>query len=482
VKKPDFSALQCTLRPYQEMGVLWLWFLYENGLSGLLCDEMGVGKTHQAMGLLAAVSGAKGALFLIACPTSLIFHWQEKLSRFLPHLRVRVYSGTARCLHDRDAFDCVLTSYGILRNESKLFSELYFDVAIFDELQIAKNHVSQIYAALRDVRAHMKVGLTGTPIENELRELKALFDIVLPGYMPPEGDFRELFSAPIESGDNESRRNLLARFSRPFVLRRRKIDVCADLPSKQEMLAYAELLGEQKNLYNQVAASGVSPLIEILQDEGAPIPYMHIFALISSLKQISNHPAAYLRDVDNFERYESGKWELFRELIEEAEESGEKVVIFSQYLGMLDIIERWCVKQNIGFASIRGATRARGQEVARFQTDPRCHLFLGSLGAAGLGLDLTAASIVIHYDRWWNPARENQATDRVHRIGQMRGVEVFKLVTRDTIEEHIDQLIERKRALFEDIVSFDDSRIMKRLDRKDLLHLLGSLQHNARDP
>jgi superfamily II DNA or RNA helicase len=486
VEKPDLHAFRCQLRPYQEMGIAWLWFLHENGLSGLLCDEMGVGKTHQAMGLLAAARAASGKkesrpLFLVACPTSLIFHWQEKLASFLPEMRVRVYAGSARTIADvhEGSFDLVLTSYGILRNESTRFSELYFDVAIFDELQIAKNHISQIYAALIDIRAHMKVGLTGTPIENELRELKALFDIVLPGYMPPEEDFRDLFAAPIEKEADSSRRELFSKFSRPFVLRRRKIDVCSDLPEKQEMISYAALVGEQKSLYNQVAAARVAPLLEILNDEGAPIPYMHIFALISSLKQISNHPAAYLRDVENFERYESGKWDLFRELIEEAQESGEKVVVFSQYLAMLDIIERWLGEQHIGFAAIRGATKARGQEVFRFQNDPRCQVFLGSLGASGLGIDLTAASIVIHYDRWWNPARENQATDRVHRIGQMRGVEVFKLVTRDTIEEHIDRLIERKRALFEDIVSFDDSRIMKRLDRRDLLSLLSGLGQNG---
>jgi SNF2 family DNA or RNA helicase len=199
---------------------------------------------------------------------------------------------------------------------------------------------------------------------------------------------------------------------------------------------------------------------------------MHIFALLTSLKQICNHPAAYLRDMQNFERYESGKWDTFVELIEEAKESEQKVVVFSQYLHMLDIIGLFCQKAGLGFAEVRGQTKNRAGEIARFQNEKECQLFLGSLQAAGLGIDLTAASIVIHYDRWWNAAREDQATDRVHRIGQTRGVQVFKLLTKDTIEEHIDSMIIKKSGLLEDVVSFDDHRIVKRLTRKEILTLL----------
>jgi SNF2 family DNA or RNA helicase len=321
----------------------------------------------------------------------------------------------------------------------------------------------------------VKIGLTGTPIENQLRELKALFDLVMPGYMPLDHDFREFFVRPIERGENPKRRELLSRYVRPFVLRRRKVDVLPELPEKTEELYTAELIGEQKSLYRSVASQQAMPLIQQLKDESSPIPYMHIFAVLSSLKQICNHPAAYLKDVENYERYESGKWEAFVELIEEAMESEQKVVVFSQFLAMLDIIEIYLKKSGIGYAQIRGQTKNRGEEVARFAREPACKVFLGSLQAAGLGIDLTPASIVIHYDRWWNAARENQATDRVHRIGQVRGVQVFKLFTKGTIEEKIDRMIAKKAGLLEEVVSFDDHQIVKRLSRQEIIFLLEAL-------
>lgn len=482
VQKPpveiELSSLQADLRSYQKNGVDWLWFLYQNDLSGLLCDDMGVGKTHQAMGLMDGVRSFKKkngekSLFLVVCPTSLVYHWQDKLARYLPSFKVKVYTGFARSLDDfEEDYDLLLTSYGIWRNESHKLNKYSFDAAFFDELQIAKNHVSQIHSALLQVQAVLKIGLTGTPIENHLRELKALFDLVLPGYMPADSDYREFFMKPIERGDSPKRKELLSRFVRPFVLRRRKCDVLPDLPEKTEELYIAQLAPEQKSLYQTVSSQQALPLIRQLQDEGTSIPYMHIFAVISSLKQVCNHPAAYLKDVANYEAYESGKWDAFTELIEEAMESEQKVVVFSQYLAMLDIIELFLKKCGIGYAQIRGQTKNRGDEVGRFHNDPNCKVFLGSLQAAGLGIDLTPASIVIHYDRWWNAARENQATDRVHRIGQTRGVQVFKLLTRQTIEERIDTLISKKARLLEDVVFFDDHQIVKRLSRKEIISLL----------
>jgi len=475
----DCSKLQCDLRSYQRNGVEWLWFLYQNGLSGILADDMGVGKTHQAMGLMAAISAEKKkATILIVCPTSLIYHWQDKLQRFLPHLRVKAYIGLQRSLDDfADNYDVLLVSYGIFRNEAMLFKKFFFDAAFFDELQIAKNHVSQIYNALLITRAHTKIGLTGTPIENQLRELKALFDLVLPGYMPGDTEFREFFVRPIEKleGDYEARRKLLARYVKPFVLRRKKQDVLPELPEKAEDFAFAELIGEQKTLYRQVAQREAQPLLQLLSSTQEPIPYMHIFALISSLKQICNHPAAYLKDLENYERYESGKWDAFVELLEEAAESEQKVVVFSQYLSMLDIIASHLTKNGIKFAEIRGQTRSRGEEVARFHDDPECRVFLGSLSAAGLGIDLTPASIVIHYDRWWNAARENQATDRVHRLGQTRGVQVYKLITKNSIEEKIDALITKKQSLLDELVTPDDHLLLKRINRSEIISLLQDL-------
>lgn len=477
VQPPDLSSLQSNLRPYQAQGVQWLWYLYLSGLSGLLCDDMGVGKTHQAMGLLSAVyaaaSPSQKPRFLIICPTSLLWHWKDKIAASLPHLRVFVYFGGDRNLEAfHEGYDVFLTTYGIWRNEAKVLHVIPFEVVIFDELQIAKNHVSQIWGALSQIKATMRLGLTGTPVENQLRELKAVFDLVLPGYLPGEGLFREHYMRPIEREGAEDRRALLSRYVRPFLLRRRKQDVLTDLPSKTEEIYRTELVGEQKELYRQVAARQAPSLILQLQDEQSPVPYMHIFALLSALKQVCNHPAAYLRDVENYARYESGKWDTFVELFEEAQESGQKVVVFSQFLSMLDIIGLYLDSRKIGYAQIRGSTKDRGEEISRFQNDPSYQVFLGSLQAAGLGIDLTAGSVVIHYDRWWNAARENQATDRVHRIGQQRGVMVYKLMTEKTVEERIDRMIAQKSQLLEDVIAYDDHQVVKKLDRSELLELL----------
>ena len=479
-EKPDIGGLLSHLRPYQEVGVQWLWFLYRQGLSGLLCDDMGLGKTHQAMALLASIANlyrsyAEGSThhFLIVCPTSVIYHWQDKLHQFLPGLRVCTFYGTGRSLEDfYKEYDILLTSYGILRNEKELLSQVPFEVAIFDEIQVAKNSSSRVYSALIKINAYMKIGLTGTPIENHLRELKSLFDIVLPSYMPGEQEYREYFVKPIERERNSQRRELLVRLIRPFTLRRKKETVLTELPDKMEEIAYCDLSLEQHRLYTEVLQQRRHHLLQELKDNQSVIPYLHIFALLSSLKQICNHPAVYLKDAKDYVKYSSGKWELFTELLREARESQQKVVIFSQYLTMLDIIESYLQDQGIGFASLRGATQNRKEQLQRFNQDPTCEVFVGSLQAAGLGIDLTAGSVVIHYDRWWNAARENQATDRVHRIGQTRGVQVFKLVTKGTFEERINAMIERKGRLMEEVIGVDDQETLKTFTRDELIQLL----------
>lgn len=478
--QPNIGGLVSHLRSYQEVGVQWLWFLYRQQLSGLLCDDMGLGKTHQAMALLASVANffrihAEGSQhhFLIVCPTSVIYHWQEKLQQFLPGLRVCSFYGTKRSLESfHHEFDVLLTSYGILRNEKELLSKVSFEVAIFDEIQIAKNQFSRVYAALTSIKAQMKVGLTGTPIENHLRELKSLFDIILPSYMPGDADYREFFIKPIEKEFDHQRKEYLNRLIRPFILRRKKEDVLKELPEKIEEIAYCDLMPYQQQLYTEVLQQRRHHLIEELKNNSSSIPYMHIFALLSSLKQICNHPAVYLKQTENYKQYQSGKWELFLEILREARESQQKVVIFSQYLGMMDIIESYLSEEKIGYAALRGATLNRKEQLRLFNHDPNCEVFVGSLHAAGLGIDLTAGSIVIHYDRWWNAARENQATDRVHRIGQVRGVQVFKLVTKGTFEEKIDEMIIRKGKLMEDVVGVDDLNSFKSFSRTELMELL----------
>jgi superfamily II DNA or RNA helicase len=477
---PSLELLSCTLRPYQETGLKWLWMLYSFGLSGLLCDDMGVGKTHQAMALLAAVSGVKKgkSRYLIICPTSLIWHWREKIQSFLPHTSLFCYVGSDRRLEEftSGGHEVFLTTYGVWRNEYQALRKIPFTITIFDELQIAKNHCSRIWSALSQVNSVMKIGLTGTPIENQLRELKSLFDLIVPGYLPDDSLFRSLYLKAKEEGHQvEERCMALSRYVRPFVLRRKKVDVLKDLPQKVEERYHIDLLGEQAELYRQVASQQGGMLFRQLQDETSPVPYIHIFALISSLKQICNHPATYLKLPSQYEQYESGKWEIFQELLEEAIESDQKVVVFSQFLAMLDIMKLHLTQRGIGYTEIRGRTKDRGEALQRFHQDPKCRVFLGSLQAAGLGIDLTPATVVIHYDRWWNAARENQATDRVHRIGQERGVQVCKLITRNSIEERIDLMIERKSRLLEDVLAYDDHQVVKKLSRSELLELLQDL-------
>lgn len=487
--EPNIGGLISHLRTYQEVGVRWLWFLYRQNLSGLLCDDMGLGKTHQAMALMASVmnlflSMAEGISchFLVVCPTSVIYHWQEKLEQFLPGLRVCTFYGTKRSLKSfHQDYDVLLTSYGILRNEQELLSKVQFEVAVFDEIQVAKNQSSRVYAALTSLNVQMKVGLTGTPIENHLRELKSLFDIVNPSYMPGETEYREFFVKPIEKEHNSKRKALLNRLIRPFIMRRKKEDVLTDLPEKIEEVAYCDLLMQQQQLYREVLEQRRRHLIEELRNEKTPIPFLHIFALLSSLKQICDHPAVYLKVPRDYKKYESGKWELFCELLREARESQQKVVVFSQYLGMIDIFEDYLTDQRIGFATIRGATQNRKEQLQRFNRDPDCEVFVGSLQAAGLGVDLTAGSVVIHYDRWWNAARENQATDRVHRIGQTRGVQVFKLVVKGTFEERIDAMIERKGQLMEDVIGVDEAETIKTFTRAELMQLLELVEVDEED-
>lgn len=469
----DISKLKSTLRPYQELGLNWLWFLYCHGLSGLLCDDMGLGKTHQTMALLAAISHndlERGYKYIVVCPTSVIYHWQELLKRFLPHLRVCTYYGVERSLEDFDSsYDLLLTSYGILRTGKEVLSPFSFELAIFDEIQIAKNHTSQTHIALREIKAKMRLGLTGTPIENRIRELKSLFDIVLPSYMPPETIFRDLFVNPIEKFGDEEKKALLGKLVKPFILRRKKGEVLTDLPEKIEEIAYCDLSAEQEALYREVVSQMRDTIYRDLQDDSKPVSYMHIFAAFMTLKQICDHPCLVSGDIKNYRDHASGKWDLFVELLYEARDSGQKVVVFSQYLDMLAIIESYLRKKGIGYASIKGSTRDRREQLCKFRDDPKCEVFVASLLAAGVGIDLTVASIVIHYDRWWNPAKENQATDRVHRIGQSRGVQVFKLVTKNTVEEHIHELIEKKKGLLEQIVKADDQITI--LTRDELLQV-----------
>ena len=473
---PPLTGRNYDLRAYQKTGYEWFWFLYENNLSGLLCDDMGLGKTYQSLALIDAVTmkNNQPANFLVVCPTSVLPHWHDKLAQLKKKVHVHLYYGSERNLKKikKEKYSVVLTSYGTLRNDMEKLAEIPFEVSIFDEIQTAKNKASLTNAALNQLNSKMRIGLTGTPIENRLGELKALFDIILPDYLGSDLHFRQHYISQIERRENRAKLEELQHIIRPFVLRRTKSQVLQELPPKIEEIRKCELSDDQLKLYQDVINTRAQMLLAQLYRKGGNVPYIHIFAVLSYLKQICNHPAQLEDGCIDYNKYQSGKWDLFCELLEESLNSGFKVVVFSQYLNMLALIESYLKDNQVEFATIKGSTRNRREMIERFNTDPNCKVFTGSLRASGFGIDLIGGSVVIHYDRWWNAAREDQATDRVHRIGQTRGVQVFKLVTEGTLEEKIDRLIRRKKQLMDDLVQEDDANILKSFTRDELIDLL----------
>lgn len=469
------AGLRSTLRDYQVRGVEWLLYLYDNGFGGLLCDDMGLGKTHQVAAFLLALREQRKVQgrFLVVCPTTVLSHWQRIIEAHAPGLRAAVFHGGGRDLAATvDRADLVLTSYGILRNDIDELARIELAAAVFDEAQLLKNPQTLAYQAAARLTAGMRLGLSGTPIENGLEDLAALLDLTVPGYLGSLEEFRARFVVPIEErGDAEARRDL-ERLVAPFLLRRTKHAVLDQLPPKIEDVRTCSLSEEQIKLYRDAVDTRGRELIAALRNVDRPVPYIHIFALLTLLKQICCHPALVAGDPENHERYESAKWELAKELLRESLASGHKVVVYSQFLGMLRIFERHLGALGIGHAKLTGQTRDRGAVIARFQEDPSCRVFLASLTAGGVGIDLVAASVVMHYDRWWNAAREDQATDRVHRIGQTRGVHVLKLITEGTLEEKIAAIIARKRKLMESVVHEDDQNTLEVLDREELAALM----------
>ena len=473
---PSLGGMNAPLWPYQTVGVDWIRFLFENGFGGLLCDDMGLGKTHQTMAFMLYLREILKVRnpFLVVCPTTVLSHWSKKISDHAPGLKAAVHHGVQRDLKGAlEENDILLTTYGVLLRDVEALKSVSFGLAVFDEIQYIKNPQTRGYGAARDIQATMKLGLTGTPIENTLYELKALLDLVMPGYLGPDDEFENRYARPIEENRESPMGAELTRLISPFCLRRLKKTVLHDLPYKIEDTRTCLLAEEQVKLYRDAVSSRGRSLIEVLRKGEEPVPYMHIFALLSLLKQICNHPALVQGKPGDFEKYESGKWELFKEILSECLESGHKVVVYSQYLGMIEIMASHLRKQGVDFVTLTGQSRNRGKLIERFHEDPACRVYLGSLKAGGTGIDLIAASVVIHYDRWWNAAREDQATDRVHRIGQTRGVHVFKLVTEGTLEEKISAIIQRKKDLMDSIVKEDDPGLLKTFTREDLMDLLG---------
>ncbi|MCB1044283.1 MAG: DEAD/DEAH box helicase [Acidobacteria bacterium] len=455
---PSLEHTQLTLRPYQQLGYQWLWFLNHYALGGLLCDQMGLGKTHQAMALLAAVHHEPSRRSLIVCPTSVIHHWDEKIRAFCPHLSPTLFHGSNRIL---PGSGLIITSYGVLRSAQSELAGRAYDLVIFDEIQNVKNTGTKTHTAARDLIARCRIGLTGTPIENRIEELRTLLDLVYPGLLGSGASFQEQFANPIQKYGSSRALQALKDVTSPFILRRSKSDVLEDLPPKSETTLRLDLSAFERDLYDRLRQEGMASW----QDESPT--FTSAFQLVNKLKQLCNHPSLVLETSG----LPGTKWQAFIELLDEALLDN-KVVVFSQYLKTIDLICRHLTHRHIGYSVITGSTTDRQGEIARFQTDPACQVFVGSLNASGVGIDLTAATTVIHYDRWWNPAREEQATDRVHRIGQTDQVQVYRFVTKATIEERIDHLIEQKRSLLNDIVAFDDATAQKTLNLQELMELL----------
>ncbi len=459
-------GLRSQLRPYQADGVAWLWSRYLVGVGALLADDMGLGKTHQVMGLLCLLADRDPkAQTLVVCPRGVLEHWYTLLGRFAPGLPVRLFHGPSRSLEGFDKGGLVLTTYDILFRSTEELMEREWAITVFDEAQRIKNPRTKAARAARKIPASFRLALTGTPLENRLLELWSVVDLIVPGYLGSEREFRANHRDP-----SHHQLHLLRQRLGVLTLRRVKDQVLEDLPEKVEDIRYCHLLPAQRTLYRRIHAHQSQEIVRMLKEEADEIPYMHIFALLTKLKQICDHPDL-VKD-GGATGGDSAKIEVFDEILDEALDGGLQVVVFSQYVKMIDILTQHLEKRKIKHLVLTGETRDRGRIVRRFNSEQHEKVLLASLLAGGVGIDLTGASVVLHYDRWWNPAKENQATDRVHRIGQRRFVQVFKLITRNTIEERIDELIRQKIDLMERVVAPTED-VIGTLNRSEIVDLLG---------
>lgn len=473
---PPPAGIQVTLRPYQVEGFRWLAFLRKYYLNGVLADDMGLGKTAQLLTLLQHAKDHPDAErpdpTLIVCPTSCVENWIDEARKFAPDLVFARYAGNDRARALSDAPDVLVTTYETLRRDLGDLQAQSWDYVILDEAQKVKNPITETARACRQLLARHRLAVTGTPIENRLDELWAIFDFLMPGYLGTQARFRRDFDGPITRDKSVGAADELKRKIAPFVLRRMKEQVARDLPPKLYVTRECRLTREQSSLYARVAGEGRERVLEAARrGDGEHVAMtMHILAALTQLKQICCHPALLDADLETTELDgRSGKFEAFKEVLVERLEAGDKVLVFSQYAGMCHLLARHLRQAGIPALLLDGQTRHRQDLVRTFQSDPAIKVFVLSLRAAGFGITLTAASSVIHYDRWWNPAVENQATDRAYRIGQKRSVQVVQFQTEDTIEEKIDRLLTSKSQLFGDVIEADLNG--KTISRDELLDL-----------
>ena len=474
---PVPAGFRGTLRPYQQRGYAWMEFLRQWGLGACLADDMGLGKTPQTLALLQRQweQGDKRPT-LIICPTSVVGNWQKEAQRFTPDLPVMAHHGLTRikdAAFQKEAAKhaLVLSSFALLHRDFALFKDVAWAGIILDEAQNIKNPEAKQSRAARSLQADYRIALTGTPVENHVGDLWSLMEFLNPGFLGRQADFKRNFFVPIQTGSDPEAALRLKRLTGPFLLRRLKTDktIISDLPEKMEMKVYATLTPEQATLYRAV----VKNLEETLESSEGIQRSGIVLATLSKVKQICNHPAQFLGDNSAIPG-RSGKLARLTEMLEEALESGDKALIFSQFAEMGEILRRHLQEtfgQEVLFLHGGTSKAQRDRMVERFQAEsggPR--LFILSLKAGGTGLNLTAANHVFHFDRWWNPAVENQATDRAFRIGQKKNVQVHKFLCVGTLEERIDEMIESKKALAGAVVGTGEEWLTK-LSNTDLKEL-----------
>ena len=457
---PD--TVKAELRDYQRRGVDWLYFMSRNQLGAVLADDMGLGKTLQLLALLAveAEKKEKTGPTLVVAPTSVVGNWAREAERFVPDLKVGVHHGSNRLKGDKlvewiGELDLLITSYGVAGRDYLTLGQVDWDHVVLDEAQAIKNAATKASKSVRAIRARHRIALTGTPVENRLAELRSILDFVNPGILGSQAFFRNHFAKVIESRRDEeladAMQDRLQRLTAPFVLRRLKSDpaIVEDLPEKTEQVVTVDMTPEQAALYTAL----VEAMQKELEDRTGIGRKGLVLSTITRIKQICNHPAHYLADgspVTEKGKHRSGKVAMLMELIDQAIETDQRVLVFTQYKAFGDILQPYLsdrLGQHIPFLHGGVSKTARDQMVADFQDPNGPRAMILSLRAGGTGLNLTAASMVIHMDRWWNPAVENQATDRAYRIGQDRNVQVYKMITRGTMEESIQDILDGKLQL-----------------------------------
>ena len=457
------GSMKDKLRPYQVQGAAWLLKHARHGEGALLADEMGLGKTVQTLALIEVLAGT----ILVVCPSSLVWNWKSEAALFLPDLPVLVLDGPDREKRFADVVTSrlVITSYALLRRDIEHYKRMAFSAVVLDEAQHIKNPDSQNARAACALQAQSRFILTGTPLENSLRDLWSLFEFLLPGYLGSRRDFKDRYETPLLNGERGAPWNRLARRLRPFLMRRRKQEILSELPDKIEQVVEIELSPEQKSAYTELQVAARAQ-IDQLRQQSSGAARMRVLTALLRLRQA----CCDLRLLRKEGVASSAKLNALLELLQEAIDSGHRALVFSQFTAMLDIIAEALEHAGVSFCRLDGSTRDRQVVVERFQSDESIPVFLISLKAGGVGLNLTAADTVIHFDPWWNPAVEAQATDRAHRIGQRRVVTSIKLIARDTVEERVVRMQEKKRELLEGTV--DAETALEQLSAENLRELV----------